>query len=257
MNNWQRHGEAAAPSRQSGGHAVDVSHQPDEAGARDPVCGMTVKRDTPYQTEHAGTLYYFCGAACQQKFDAAPSHYTKPPDASGTDAAEAVPGTIYTCPMHPEIRQDHPGACPKCGMALEPEMPSLEAEDNPELAAFRHRFWWTLPLTVAVVLLVMLGSRFRGAGSGNTKLGGACLVRTGRAMGRLSDLRQMPGLVPQPQPEHVDVDRSGDWCGVRVQRRGHGCARAISPHLCHAWPNCGLFRSRGRHHFADIAWPDF
>ncbi|WP_455153202.1 heavy metal translocating P-type ATPase [Cupriavidus basilensis] len=160
MNNWQRHGEAAAPSRQSGGHAVDVSHQPDEAGARDPVCGMTVKRDTPYQTEHAGTLYYFCGAACQQKFDAAPSHYTKPPDASGTDAAEAVPGTIYTCPMHPEIRQDHPGACPKCGMALEPEMPSLEAEDNPELAAFRHRFWWTLPLTVAVVLLVMLGSRF-------------------------------------------------------------------------------------------------
>ena len=69
---------------------------------------------------------------------------------------EAQPGTVYTCPMHPEIRQDHPGNCPKCGMTLEPVVPSLE-EDNPELAEFRRRFWWTLPLTIAVTLLAMFG----------------------------------------------------------------------------------------------------
>ena len=65
-------------------------------------------------------------------------------------------GTIYTCPMHPEVRQDHPGNCPKCGMTLEPMMPSLE-DDNPELADFSRRFWWTLPLTVVVTFLAMFG----------------------------------------------------------------------------------------------------
>jgi P-type Cu+ transporter len=75
-------------------------------------------------------------------------------------SAEASPaGTLYTCPMHPEIRQDHPGNCPKCGMALEPVMPSLEEGENPELADFRRRFWWTLPLTVATFVLAMFGHR--------------------------------------------------------------------------------------------------
>jgi Cu+-exporting ATPase len=66
------------------------------------------------------------------------------------------PGTIYTCPMHPEIRQDRPGSCPKCGMALEPLIPTLE-DDNPELGDFTRRFWWTLPLTVIVTVLAMFG----------------------------------------------------------------------------------------------------
>ncbi|MEO6186055.1 MAG: copper-translocating P-type ATPase, partial [Steroidobacteraceae bacterium] len=73
--------------------------------------------------------------------------------------APAPAGTMYICPMHPEVRQDHPGACPKCGMALEPEMPSLEDDENPELADFRRRFWWTLPLTVTTVILAMFGDR--------------------------------------------------------------------------------------------------
>jgi Cu+-exporting ATPase len=61
-------------------------------------------------------------------------------------APVAAPGTVYTCPMHPEIRQDHPGNCPKCGMALEPLLPEVDAADeNPELADFSRRFWWTLP----------------------------------------------------------------------------------------------------------------
>jgi Cu+-exporting ATPase len=68
-------------------------------------------------------------------------------------------GTVYTCPMHPEIRQDHPGNCPRCGMTLEPVMPTLDTDENPELVDFQRRFWWTLPLTVAVTVLAMFGHR--------------------------------------------------------------------------------------------------
>jgi P-type Cu+ transporter len=75
--------------------------------------------------------------------------------------AATVAGAIYTCPMHPEIRQDHPGNCPKCGMTLEPEMPSAEADENPELEDFTRRFWRTLPLSAAVMLLAMSGHEFR------------------------------------------------------------------------------------------------
>ena len=83
----------------------------------------------------------------------------------GPAAVSAMPipaspvGTIYTCPMHPEIRLDHPGNCPKCGMTLEPLIPELEADENKELRDFSRRFWWTLPLTVVVTLLAMFGHR--------------------------------------------------------------------------------------------------
>nr|WP_224082769.1 heavy metal translocating P-type ATPase [Cupriavidus laharis] len=123
------------------------------------MCGMTVMRDVPYQASYAGAQYFFCSVGCQKRFEAEPTRYVETPSVSVPDEGETAPGTTYTCPMHPEIRQDHPGTCPKCGMALEPVMPSLEEDQNPELAAFRHRFWWTLPLTIAVVSLVMLGGR--------------------------------------------------------------------------------------------------
>jgi len=73
----------------------------------------------------------------------------------------AAADMIYTCPMHPEVRQDHPGSCPKCGMALEPELPNLEEDDNPELRDFQRRFWWTLPLTGIVFVLAMFGHRLQ------------------------------------------------------------------------------------------------
>ncbi|WP_275043938.1 heavy metal-binding domain-containing protein, partial [Stenotrophomonas maltophilia] len=85
--------------------------------------------------------------APQQVEVTAPAAVAQP---SGTHA------TVYTCPMHPQIRQPGPGTCPICGMALEPEMPSLEEDDNPELRDFTRRFWWTLPLTLIVLVLAML-----------------------------------------------------------------------------------------------------
>ena len=91
------------------------------------------------------------------KFRAGPARYLN--DQQATKVAEAPAGTIYTCPMHPEIRQATPGNCPICGMALEPMMPSLEDEEHPELVDFRRRFRWTLPLTVVVTLLAMAGHR--------------------------------------------------------------------------------------------------
>ncbi|MCY7319808.1 MAG: heavy metal translocating P-type ATPase [Ramlibacter sp.] len=134
---------------------------------KDPVCGMTVTAKSQHVFEHEGQPVYFCSAGCKGKFAADPAKYLKPASASGSmtpHAAElepAVAGAIYTCPMHPEVRQDHPGACPKCGMALEPEMPSLDDADSPELVDFRRRFYWTLPLTVVVTVLAMLGHRLQ------------------------------------------------------------------------------------------------
>jgi Cu+-exporting ATPase len=127
---------------------------------KDPVCGMTVKPESPHRAELEGTTYFFCCAGCRTKFVADPHKYLHR-GSEATHAAEpAPPGTTYTCPMHPEVLQDHPGTCPKCGMALEPLMPSLEDdEENPELVDFRRRFWWTLPLTIAVVVLAMFGHR--------------------------------------------------------------------------------------------------
>ncbi|MCI4568907.1 heavy metal translocating P-type ATPase [Lysobacter sp. CFH 32150] len=112
---------------------------------------------TAHHAKHAGADYYFCSARCRERFVAEPTKHLRP--SSGAPAEPLPTGTIYTCPMHPQIRQPGPGTCPICGMALEPEMPSLEEEDNQELSDFSRRFWWTLPLTALVLALAMLGPR--------------------------------------------------------------------------------------------------
>jgi Cu+-exporting ATPase len=141
--------------RQTGVHAC-CAQAPAANTALDPVCGMQVDPGTTsHHAAHEGHDYHFCSARCREKFVADPLRYLQPAAAAPTAPA----GTIYTCPMHPQIRQVGPGTCPICGMALEPEMPSLEDEDNPELRDFTRRFWWTLPLTVVVLVLAMLGHR--------------------------------------------------------------------------------------------------
>jgi P-type Cu+ transporter len=129
---------------------------PADAGSTiDPVCGMSVDpHTTPHRHTHQGHPYYFCSAGCRSKFAADAARYLAPNAAS----APPVPaGAIYTCPMHPQIRQVGPGACPICGMALEPELVSAENAPNPELADMTRRFWIGLVLSLPVVALEMGG----------------------------------------------------------------------------------------------------
>ena len=125
------------------------------ATARDPVCGMNVDtRTAQHRQMYSGRNYYFCSGKCREKFAANPSLYLKPVP----QAASPVPhDTIYTCPMHPEIRKVGPGNCPICGMTLEPEVISGEAATNPELIDMTRRFWVGLALTVPVFSLEMGG----------------------------------------------------------------------------------------------------
>jgi P-type Cu+ transporter len=130
---------------------------------KDPVCGMTVSTASPHVLQR-GIPVYFCSAGCKAEFAANPSKYIASAQSAAVADASGLAGTIYTCPMHPEVHQDHAGACPICGMALEPELPTLEEVENPELRDFRRRFFWTLPLSVAVTALAMGGHRLHGFG---------------------------------------------------------------------------------------------
>ncbi len=135
------------------------SHGPTAGTATDPVCGMTVDpHSTPHRHQHQGRPYYFCSAGCRAKFAADPAKYLDP--AAGAPPQPVPEGTIYTCPMHPEIRQIGPGSCPICGMALEPAIVTAESGPNPELADMTRRFWIGLALAVPVVALEMGGHLF-------------------------------------------------------------------------------------------------
>lgn len=133
-------------------HGADASGKKPDDTVKDPVCGMDVDpHATAHRAEHAGRTYYFCSAGCRSKFIAAPQQYL-----GDKKSLEHVPeGTIYTCPMHPEIRQVGPGSCPICGMALEPVLATVEAGPNPELADMKRRFSIGLVLTLPVLALEM------------------------------------------------------------------------------------------------------
>ena len=157
--------------------------------AQDPVCGMSVKQDTPHRYMHEGKEYLFCCAHCRERFAKDPAAFLEKKKQPEPQAS----GTIYTCPMHPEIRQTGPGPCPKCGMALEPLTPAkarttewtcpmhpeivrnapgtcpicgmaleprtptlAEEEENPELKDMTRRFWFAAALTVPILLLAMI-----------------------------------------------------------------------------------------------------
>jgi len=171
---------------------------------RDPVCGMSVHADSEYQSEYRGQIYYFCSAGCREKFLKSPADYVGAesadisshthihPEHAASVQAAGMPGKqLWTCPMHSEVIQDHPGACPKCGMALEPNMPASTAkqqwtcpmhpeivrdapgacpicgmalepmlpvqtqEANPELRTMTRRFWVGVALTIPLVLIAM------------------------------------------------------------------------------------------------------
>ena len=127
--------------------------------AIDPVCGMTVDPATAAGSHAlAGTTYYFCSRHCLEKFKADPEMYLgakAPESCCGHESTPVVPGAKYTCPMHPEIVQDSPGTCPKCGMALESMIPQAGADDDSELRDMKRRFWIAVALTLPVFVLAM------------------------------------------------------------------------------------------------------
>ena len=134
-------------------HSMADPAQGISSSVRDPVCGMTVDAEkTAHHATHDGHDYHFCSAGCRTKFVAAPAQYLKEVQRPALQAAE---GAIWTCPMHPQIRQPGPGNCPICGMALEPEAPSLDDAPNPELVDFTRRFWVSAALAVPLLILTM------------------------------------------------------------------------------------------------------
>jgi len=165
--------------RPGDGHAMHEHQAAGAAGAataRDLVCGMTVDPvKTPHKLEHQGSTYYFCSAGCVQKFRASPQKYLSAPAAAnvpalvqlatiGTSPAAVTPSdarrknagdNIYTCPMHPDVRQVGPGSCPICGMALEPVDVTTSTEDNSELVDMQRRFWLSVALTLPVFVIAM------------------------------------------------------------------------------------------------------
>jgi Cu+-exporting ATPase len=136
--------------------ASEATH---ERRVKDPVCGMSVDpATTPHHARHGEQEYHFCSAGCRTKFLADPQAYLG--DAPRPEPM-ATPGAIWTCPMHPQIRREGPGTCPICGMALEPEEPSLDDAPNPELVDFTRRLWVSGLLTIPL-LAVSMGAEMLG-----------------------------------------------------------------------------------------------
>ena len=124
--------------------------------AIDPVCGMRVNREgARHRFAYRGVEYFFCSPRCRERFAAEPEKFSKPKQPEPL----APEGSIYTCPMHPEVRQVGPGSCPICGMALEPEQVSLDQGPDPELIDMTRRFWIALALTLPLFVIEM-GSHF-------------------------------------------------------------------------------------------------
>lgn len=134
-------------------HVHGRGESPPPSSVVDPVCGMGVDpHETAHHATHAGREHHFCSAGCKAKFVAEPERYM---DHATQSKVEAPAGAIWTCPMHPEIRQGHPGACPICGMALEPDVATADAAPSAELIDMTRRFWVAVALTTPVFILEM------------------------------------------------------------------------------------------------------
>jgi Cu+-exporting ATPase len=201
-------------------HAHDHSHShhaspPGGATAIDPVCGMSVTVATATQIhDHAGVRHYFCSPRCREKFIADPARYLHAAAKAGSTAAKPEPeGTLYTCPMHPEIVQVGPGTCPICGMVLEPKgVPAADAGPNPELADFTRRAKIGAALALPLLIVAMgpdLGLPIYSWISARARHAGGRLVR-------VAVLRARLGLDRKPQPQYVDADLDRRAGGLRL-----------------------------------------
>jgi Cu+-exporting ATPase len=157
MTSREHHNHEHSDARGHGhGHGAPADHG---TIVRDPVCGMDVDtRTAKFRYEVGDTTYYFCSAGCLEKFRADPNRHLNPDETSSS--ADVPEGTIWTCPMHPQIRRDAPGSCPICGMALEPLEPPAEEQANPELIDMSRRFCISAALTLPILIVVMSAEIF-------------------------------------------------------------------------------------------------
>ncbi|MES1146997.1 MAG: heavy metal translocating P-type ATPase [Solimonas sp.] len=170
----QRHAETRSTASQTA--SCGGMKHPVETTATDPVCGMQVSCNSPHAAMHHGQRYVFCCDGCRQKFVANPDQYIKkesccsaPQQQIKQSNATAAQDAMYICPMHPEVRQRGPGNCPKCGMALEPEMPAVD-EAHDELNAVQKKFWIAMVFSIPAIIIAMLPHLFGFHPSRNTAL---------------------------------------------------------------------------------------
>jgi P-type Cu+ transporter len=126
---------------------------------KDPVCGMPVTVNSWHRYEHEGHTHYLCSSSCKIKLSENPRQFLAGKPAP--EQAQAPAGAIYTCSVHPQLRQDHAGNCPVCCLALQLLLPESNENGNSELHDFQRRIWWSLPLTVMVFVLSLFGNRLQ------------------------------------------------------------------------------------------------
>ena len=255
----------------------------------DPVCGMTVDEATAHSAERDSQTFYFCSDHCRQKFLASgqksePKHhdhdalhrrnstvraatFARCARASRATSRETARNAawpwnrsalsarrekvIYTCPMHPEIEQDGPGTCPKCGMALEPKtvQPGYE-EDDTELRSMTRRFWVALVLTMPVLLLAMLPMIGvpvdRWLGSTLHSMAATCPQYAGGSVGRLAVLRAWLEVDRHLEPQHVHADRHRHGSGILLQPHRRAVSRHHSRQLSSITGPCRSISRRRR-----------
>ena len=237
------HRHAADDRAAQAGRAPRQERPSDPQAVRDPVCGMSVDpARSRHSQEHRGVTYHFCSAGCAEKFGHDPARYLSPPNETGKAPANSE--AIYTCPMHPEIRQKGPGSCPICGMALEPAMVTGDEGPSAEYRDMRRRFWVGVVLSVPLVVIAMgrhvlpgLAHAIPAAALSWVELAPGL---AGRAVGRSALLRARLAVDREPQPQYrrtlrpCFVDRHRPAC------LGSVCAPASS------WPSSGRIGSVAR-----------
>ena len=201
----------------------------------DPVCGMTISsEDAVGSVTHKGETYHFCSQSCLEEFRGDPERFLA---AGALERSSAAPGDAeaeYTCPMHPEVRQKGPGACPICGMALEPLRDSLEEQPNEELVDMTRRFRVSLALTAPI--LALMTSEFLPGQPLQRMLPAGILNWVELALATPVVLwggwpffdRARLDLADQSLPEHVHAHRAGRRRRLRVQRRRYSGAGVVS-----------------------------
>jgi len=220
---------------------------PPRRTVKDPVCHMDVDpARAAAKHVYKDTTYHFCSPGCQARFQADPEKYLSPAQAP----APVASGAIYTCPMDPEVRQVGPGACPKCGMALEPLVVTQIEAPNPELLDMTRRFWVSAAFTAPILLLAMVEMLHPLSFlPPRTQTWIQLILATPVVLwGGWPFLPPLRGVHPEPQPQHVHPHRDGHRHGLRLQRPGGdlpGRAPGLLPRTSR--PAGGVLRGGGRH----------